>query len=94
MTRANRRKRRRQSLPPYESSEQMEARVKAFALATREWAINAAKIPFPDDITVLAGPLGRVRTKPLAPERKPAIGSRAQDSQEVPTDGSRGDADA
>ncbi|SIT41793.1 conserved hypothetical protein [Paraburkholderia piptadeniae] len=36
MTRANRRKRRRQSLPPYESSEQLRACLKAFALATRK----------------------------------------------------------
>ncbi|CAB3741006.1 hypothetical protein LMG22037_06442 [Paraburkholderia phenoliruptrix] len=36
MTKANRRKRRRQSMPPYESSEQLRARLKAFALATRQ----------------------------------------------------------
>ena len=93
MTRANRRKRRRQSLPPYESSEQLRARLKAFALATRERAINAARVPFPDNITVLAGPLGRVRPKPLAPKRRPAIDKGPQDSGEVPADGSRGDAD-
>jgi hypothetical protein len=58
MTKANRRKRRRQSMPPYESSEQIEAHMKAFALRTREWFIEVARIPFPDDrITVLAGPL-------------------------------------
>jgi hypothetical protein len=42
MTKANRRKRRRQSLPPYESSEQIDARLKTFALATRDWAVQAA----------------------------------------------------
>jgi hypothetical protein len=40
MTKANRRKRRRQSMPPYESSEQIEAHMKAFALRTREWFIE------------------------------------------------------
>ncbi|SKD04108.1 hypothetical protein SAMN05445504_9140 [Burkholderia sp. CF099] len=35
MTTANRRKRRRQSMPPYQSSEQLRAHLKAFALATR-----------------------------------------------------------
>ncbi|SOE87403.1 hypothetical protein SAMN05446935_8027 [Burkholderia sp. YR290] len=63
MTKANRRKRRRASLPPYESSEQLEARLRAYALATREWAIEAAKIPFPENISVLAGPLRRVEPK-------------------------------
>ncbi|SKD04106.1 hypothetical protein SAMN05445504_9138 [Burkholderia sp. CF099] len=68
MTKANRRKRRRQSMPPYESSEQIEARMTAFVLRTREWAINTAKIPFPDDVTVLAGPIRRRRPKSTQPE--------------------------
>ncbi|CAD6563129.1 hypothetical protein ACFQ3P_41885 [Paraburkholderia sabiae] len=94
MTKANRRKRRRQALPPYESSEQLEARLKAFALATREWAINAAKIPFPDNnISVLAGPTRRVRPKPPASKRGRAIDSRPRDAEEVPPEESPGDAD-
>ena len=80
MTKANRRKRRRQSMPPYESSEQIEARMKAFALRTREWTINVARIPFPDHITVLAGPIRRVRPKPATSDAP--VASCEQDTDE------------
>lgn len=89
MTKANRRKRRRQALPPYESSEQFAARMKAFALRTRERAINAAKIPFPDDsIIVMAGPLRRrVRSKPAVSDEPAA--SAEKDSDEPEAKGTR-----
>ncbi|WP_109484050.1 hypothetical protein [Paraburkholderia sp. C35] len=67
MTKANRRKRRRESLPPYESSEQLQARLWAFAMATREQAMRPRTVAFPDHVTVLAGPLRRVRTAPGEP---------------------------
>jgi hypothetical protein len=95
VTKANRRKRRRQALLPNESIEQMDARMRAFALATREWWIKAAKTPFPDNsITVLAGPTRRVRPKPPASKRVRAIDSRPGDAEEVPPEESPGDADA
>ncbi|MEC5405996.1 hypothetical protein VOM14_10555 [Paraburkholderia sp. MPAMCS5] len=85
MTKANRRKRRRQATPPYESSEQLEARLTAFALRTREWAINAAKIPCPDDsITVMAGPLRRrVRSKPAVSDEPVASTEKDTDEPEI-----------
>ncbi|MFM0122672.1 hypothetical protein P0D73_27890 [Paraburkholderia sp. RL18-101-BIB-B] len=69
-------------MPPYESSEQIEARMKAFALRTREWFIEVARIPFPDDrITVLAGPLRRrVRPKPATSDAP--VASCEQDTDE------------
>lgn len=82
MTNANRRKRRRQALPPYESSEQFKARMKAFALRTREGAINAAKIPFPDDsITVMAGPLRR-RVRSMSAVSDEPVASTEKDTDE------------
>ncbi|MBN3754728.1 hypothetical protein G3N95_17400 [Paraburkholderia sp. Tr-20389] len=94
MTKANRRKRRRQALPPDESIEQIDARMRAFALATREWWRKAAKTPFPDNnITVLAGPTRRVRPEPAASKRERAIDSRPRDAEEVPPEQSPGDAD-
>ncbi|CAG9219321.1 hypothetical protein BCAR13_410046 [Paraburkholderia caribensis] len=94
MTGANRRKRWRQASPPNETLEQMDARMRAFALATREWWIKAAKIPFPDnDITVLAGPTRHVRPTPPASKRERAIDSRPRDAEEAPPEDSPGDAD-
>lgn len=84
MTKANRRKRRRQSMPPYESSEQLRARLEAFALRTRERAIIAARIPFADDrITVLAGPIRRVRSQATEPNSLVAPPVKDTDEPEV-----------
>lgn len=82
LTKANRRKRRRKAMPPYESSEQIEARMTAIVLRTRDWAINAAKIPFPDEsITVMAGPLRRrVRSKPATSDESVASTERTRTS--------------
>lgn len=93
MTKANRRKKRRASLPFDESSEQLRARLMAFALATRERVIEASAIPFPDHIMVLAGPLRHVRPKPLASQSEPTIDGLPRDREDIPSDGSRGDAD-
>jgi hypothetical protein len=52
------------ALPPEETSEELRARLRRFALATRDNATRApgtATIPFPEQVTVLAGPLRRVR---------------------------------
>jgi hypothetical protein len=55
--------RRRDSLPPAETSEQLRARLRAFALATREEAMRPVNVPFPDHVTVLGGPLRRSRPR-------------------------------
>jgi hypothetical protein len=50
--------------PADETSAQLRARLRRFALATRDDATRAAgtaTIPFPEHVTVLAGPLRRVR---------------------------------
>ncbi|MFM0640951.1 hypothetical protein PQQ63_30070 [Paraburkholderia metrosideri] len=49
------------ALPPDETSAQLRARLRRFALATRDEATGAATIPFPEHVTVLAGPLRRNR---------------------------------
>lgn len=40
-----------------ETSEALRARLRAFALATRDEALRRATIPVPEQVTVLAGPL-------------------------------------
>jgi HTH-like domain len=55
--------RRRDSLPPAETPEQLRVRLRAFVLATREDAMRPVNVPFPEHVTVLAGPLRRNRTR-------------------------------
>jgi hypothetical protein len=50
-------------LPPDETPEQLRARLRRFALATRDVAYQKGMIPFPEHVSVLAGPLRRVRTR-------------------------------
>ncbi|VVD33604.1 conserved protein of unknown function [Paraburkholderia dioscoreae] len=57
-------RRKRAALPPVETSEQLQVRLRAYALATRESAMKPRKVPFPEHVTVLAGPLRRVRARP------------------------------
>lgn len=47
---------------PNETSEQLRARLRQFALATREEALQTVTVPFPEHVSVLAGPL-RVRKR-------------------------------
>ncbi|MFP3637434.1 hypothetical protein [Paraburkholderia sp. SIMBA_054] len=49
----------RHALPPAETSEQLRARLHRFAILTRAEATRARSVPFPADVTVLAGPLRR-----------------------------------
>lgn len=49
------------ALPPEETSAQLRARLRRFALATHHVATGTATIPFPGHVTVLAGPLQRNR---------------------------------
>jgi len=49
----------RHALPPAETSEQLRARLRRFATLTRADATRARSVPFPEDVTVLAGPLRR-----------------------------------
>ncbi len=62
----------RPALPPAETSEQLRARLRAFALATREQAMKRRTVPFPEHVTVLAGPLRRVHE----PENRTSPGRR------------------
>jgi hypothetical protein len=48
------------ALPPDETPDQVRARLRRFALATRDRTHRAVTIPFPEHISVLAGPLRRV----------------------------------
>ncbi|TCG02942.1 hypothetical protein BZM27_52125 [Paraburkholderia steynii] len=45
---------------PAKTSEELRTRLRAFALATRDAAMRRARIPFPDDVTVLAVPFPSV----------------------------------
>ncbi|HKR46602.1 MAG TPA: hypothetical protein VJU59_44240 [Paraburkholderia sp.] len=56
-------RRKRPSPLPDETSSELQARLRRFALATREEALRPATVPFPEHVTVLAGPLRKVRTK-------------------------------
>ncbi|MFM0074438.1 hypothetical protein PQQ86_25080 [Paraburkholderia sediminicola] len=47
--------------PPDETSAQLRAWLRRFALATRHDATGAATIPFPEHVSVLAGPRLRKR---------------------------------
>ncbi|MBN3761025.1 hypothetical protein [Burkholderia sp. Ac-20365] len=52
----------RHALPPAETSEQLRARLRKFAMLTRSEATRARTVPFPENVTVLAGPLRRRAT--------------------------------
>ncbi len=52
-------KRKRLALPPTETSEQLRARLRHFAMLTRAEATRSSDVPFPEHVTVLAGPLRR-----------------------------------
>lgn len=56
------RKKTRHALPPTETSEQLRARLRTFAILTRAEATRARTVPFPENVTVLAGPLRRRAT--------------------------------
>jgi hypothetical protein len=73
VTKTTARKRRSASLSQYESSEQLRARVRAFALATRQEAMKSRTIPFPEHVSVLAGPLRRARPKAEDPDMPTAV---------------------
>ncbi len=51
--------RKRLALPPTETSEQLRARLRHFAVLTRSEATRSSDVPFPEHVTVLAGPLRR-----------------------------------
>ncbi|MFK4448350.1 hypothetical protein ABH944_008408 [Caballeronia udeis] len=54
----------RPALPPAETSEQLRSRLWAFTLATHEQAMRPRSVPFPEHVTVLAGPLRRRQAGP------------------------------
>lgn len=56
-------RRQKRSKPlPNETSAQLRARLRRFALATREEAMQPVTVPFPEHVSVLAGPL-RIRKR-------------------------------
>lgn len=63
------------ALPLDESSEERRVRLRRFALATRDdaRASATATIPFPEQTSVLAGPLRRVRPAGTGPARADRI---------------------
>ncbi|WP_154671459.1 hypothetical protein [Paraburkholderia mimosarum] len=77
-------KRRKRHAPlPDETSSELQARLRRFALATREEALRPANVPFPEHVTVLAGPLRKVRRKPAdAPAESGRNSNNGQGSDE------------
>lgn len=63
MNKASRKKARTANDPPAETSEELRARLRAFAELTREHAMRQSAVPFPEGVTVLAGPLRKVRRR-------------------------------
>lgn len=63
MNRANRNEARAANDPPAETSEALRARLRAFARLTRKQAMRQSTVPFPEGVTVLAGPLRKVRRR-------------------------------
>jgi hypothetical protein len=63
MNRAKRRNLRAANDPPAETSEELRERLPVFAELTGEHAMRRATVPFPEGVTVLAGPLREVRRR-------------------------------
>ncbi|SDR61891.1 hypothetical protein [Paraburkholderia tuberum] len=69
---------------PDETSEALRARLRRFVRATRDDVTRAVPIPFPTPVTVLAGPLRRIRgarghrTVP-GPEARAGLDARSED---------------
>lgn len=57
------RKRKEKNPLPNETSEELRARLRRFALVTREEALHPATTPFPENVTALAGPLRKAQVK-------------------------------
>jgi hypothetical protein len=57
-------KKQKRSTPlPDETAEELRARLRQFVLATRERDLYTVTIAMPEDVTVLAGPLRKVRNR-------------------------------
>ncbi len=56
-------RRRRPTPLPRETSDELQDRLRKFALLTREQALRPATVPFPEHVTVLAGPLREVHAR-------------------------------
>jgi hypothetical protein len=63
MNRVKRKKARTANDPPAETSEELRARLRAFAELTREHAMLQSTVSFPEGVTVLAWPLRKVRRR-------------------------------
>ena len=61
MSKAKRKKGRNADLPPRETTEAMRTRLRAFAELTRERTARLVDARIPEDVTVLAGPLRKIR---------------------------------
>ena len=63
MNKAKRKRARAASDPPVKTTEDLRARLRAFAELTREQAVRQVAASDPEDVTVLAAPLRRVRRR-------------------------------
>lgn len=63
MSKTKRKKAKADNLPPFETTEELIARLRAYAKRTREQATRQRTVPFPEDVTILAGPLRKARTR-------------------------------
>lgn len=75
--------RKRSGLLPAETSEQLRARLRRFAVANRDDARQAGTLPFPERVTVLAGPLRRIQGPSGAGSRAPPEADSACDESET-----------
>ncbi|MHB9835129.1 hypothetical protein Q8F57_009850 [Paraburkholderia terrae] len=63
MGKTKRKKAKAADIPPSETTEELTARLRAYAERTREQAMRQSTVPFPEGVTVLAGPLRKVRRR-------------------------------
>jgi hypothetical protein len=63
MSKTKRKRTKEANLAPSETTEELTARLRAYAERTREQAMRRLTVPFPKDVTVPAGPLRTVRRR-------------------------------
>jgi len=63
MRKTKRKKAKAANLPQAETREELIARLRAYGERAREQAMRQSTVPFPEDVTVLAGPLRKVRRR-------------------------------
>lgn len=63
MSKTKRKRAKEANLPPSETTEELVARLRAYAERTREQAMRRLTVPAPEHVTVLAGPLRKMRRR-------------------------------